>query len=113
MAKTQGERIEELTRRLGELEAKYDRLAATVELQIQTIAQEQKVIVADAKQLRRDVTDGFAQHGAKHAAHETAIRALEKNSDRSWGLTEKTVVGIVTFLAGAVLMLIVQSLFRK
>jgi hypothetical protein len=84
VAKTQGERIEELARTVEELARKHDRLAAITEQQITHLAEGMKEVQAAVKDVAKDQQQTAMKSTERTAAVEQRCTALEKLSDRGW-----------------------------
>ncbi len=120
MAKTQGERLDELAKKVEDLTRKHDRLADLVEIQVKNLTEGLmgvqavvKDLTKEQKQSEKEYQQTTAKYSERISALEATSRVLEKLSDRSWGLAQAILISVLSLLCGAIVTLLVQFLPKK
>ncbi len=109
MAKSQAEQLERLDSRIDNLTLVVERLLTRSELQIEQLQEQLKDILASIRELNLS----GSRLAERVAALEQRCAALEKLSDRGWGLGQAVIVSAISMIGGALLSLLIQSAIKK
>jgi predicted RNase H-like nuclease (RuvC/YqgF family) len=103
---------QELTTELSRLQERLKNHQDLTELKLNHVG----AVVAELKSRQEEIESlrqKLSDSAAKIASLEERCRALEKLSDRGWGLTQAIVLAVLSLLGGAVITLIVQLSLKK
>ena len=109
MARTQGELISELTKRVDSLTLAIEGIRSVSTVEIAHI----KELLRDVQGLLKELQSADSKLTERVATLEQRCAALEKHSDRGWNIGQAAIISVISMIGGALLSLLVQLALKK